>query len=79
VRGSTCVLAHDLLEVGRPSIGIRGARHAREPVSASLARRGFGLHYARSRRAERLELLLLITALEALAYWLAVLAAETRQ
>jgi hypothetical protein len=43
------------------------------------ARWGFGLRYARSRRAERLELLLLIAALGTLVCWLYGLAAEARQ
>jgi len=43
------------------------------------ARWGFGLRYARSRRAERLESLLLVAALGALACWLAGLAAEARE
>lgn len=40
---------------------------------------GFGLHYARSCRAERLELLLLIAALGTLVCWLAGLTGEARQ
>jgi hypothetical protein len=43
------------------------------------ARWGFGLRYARSRRAERLELLLLVAALGTLVCWLYGLAAETRR
>ena len=43
------------------------------------ARRGFALRYARSRRAERMESLLLLAALGALACWLAGLAAEAHQ
>ena len=39
---------------------------------------GFGLHYARSRHPERLELLLLIAALGTLVCWLSGLVAETR-
>jgi predicted small integral membrane protein len=40
---------------------------------------GFALLYARSRRAERLEVLLLIAALGTLASWLCGLAAEAHQ
>lgn len=40
---------------------------------------GFGLRYARSRRVERLALLVLIAALGALLCWLAGLAAEARE
>ena len=43
------------------------------------ARWGFALRYARSRRAERMEVFLLLAALGALVCWLAGLAAETRQ
>ncbi|MHB1329779.1 MAG: IS4 family transposase [Gemmatimonadales bacterium] len=43
------------------------------------ARWGFALRYARSRRAERLEVLLLVAALGTLACWLAGLAAEAHQ
>ena len=43
------------------------------------ARWGFGLCYARGRRAERVEVLLLIAALGTLACWLYGLAAEARQ
>jgi hypothetical protein len=43
------------------------------------ARWGFALRYARSRRAERLGVLLLIAALGTLACWLAGLAAEAHQ
>jgi hypothetical protein len=43
------------------------------------ARWGFALRYARSRRAERLEVLLLLAALGTLACWLAGLAAEAHQ
>ncbi|HEX3159753.1 MAG TPA: IS4 family transposase [Gemmatimonadaceae bacterium] len=43
------------------------------------ARWGFALRYARSRRAERLEVLLLLAALGALTCWLAGLAAEAHQ
>jgi hypothetical protein len=43
------------------------------------ARWGFALRYARSRRAERMEALLLLAALGALACWLAGLAAAARQ
>jgi hypothetical protein len=42
------------------------------------ARWGFALRYARSRRAERLEVLLLLAALGALACWLAGLVADAR-
>jgi hypothetical protein len=42
------------------------------------ARWGFALRYARSRRAERLEVLLLLAALGTLVCWLAGLAAEAR-
>jgi hypothetical protein len=43
------------------------------------ARWGFALRYARSRRAERMEVLLLLAALGTLACWLAGLAAEAKQ
>jgi hypothetical protein len=43
------------------------------------ARWGFALRYARSRRAERLEVLLLLAALGTLACWLAGLAAAARE
>src|SRR5215207_2620562 len=43
------------------------------------ARWGFGLHYARSRRADRLALLLLIAALGTLMCWLTGLAAAARR
>jgi len=43
------------------------------------ARWGFALRYARSRRAERLEILLLLAALGTLACWLAGLAAEAHE
>jgi hypothetical protein len=43
------------------------------------ARWGFGLRYARSRRPERLEILLLIAALGTVVCWLYGLAAESRQ
>ena len=43
------------------------------------ARWGFALRYARSRRAERLEILLLVAALGALACWLAGLVADAHQ
>ena len=43
------------------------------------ARWGFALRYARSRHAERLEILLLVAALGTLACWLAGRAAEARQ
>ena len=42
------------------------------------ARWGFALRYARSRRAERMEVLLLLAALGTLACWLAGLAAEAK-
>jgi hypothetical protein len=42
------------------------------------ARWGFALRYARSRRAERMDVLLLVAALGALACWLAGLAAEAK-
>src|SRR5206468_4178292 len=42
------------------------------------ARWGFALRYARSRRAGRLEVLLLLAALGTLACWLAGLVAEAR-